>query len=267
MLTLLRFDIKNTWLKIFVYCLVIAVFTAFAVYCWSPAFEGFFNDDNFYWIIIFKIASLGLCAFVCFICLILTFITLSQWFSQNLLAEEGHFMNMLPVSKIKLFTSKAAAALLWNIILVGFMAACVMVFMNFGDRITQINDIIADLSGSSENIHLGQLIAFFGIFLVAHSTFVCVLAYASICIGQMTDIGRNALILTGFIGIGLAELIIGAVIAYLIGVFDFGPLSSVLDIITYFKKFCIRMSFVSLTEAAIAFGLGAYLLCSRLNID
>lgn len=268
MLTLLKFDLKNTWFKIFVYCIVLAVSTALAIYFWSSGFEGFFNNDNFYWITIFKFGSLGVFGAVCCICLIMTFITLAQWFAQNLMAEEGHFMNMLPVSRVKLFSSKALAALIWNVVLTGFMLLCVVVFLVFGHRLAQINDIIADLMGSSgDSLHLGHLLALFGLLMVIHSTLVTILAYTSVCIGQLVNFGRNILVLLGFVGIGLAEIVIGAIIAYILGVFNFGDLTSLTGMVSYFSAFCIKMSVVSLINTLITFGLGTHLLSGRLNID
>ncbi|GEM_PF-3858039 len=267
MLTLLKFDLKNTWYKIFVYCVVLAVSTAIAIYFWSSAFESFFNNDNFYWITIFKFGSLGVCGAICCICLIMTFITLAQWFSQNLMEEEGHFMNMLPVSKAKLFSSKTLAAFIWNVVLIGFMLLCVLLFLMFGHRLEQINDIIADLmGGSDDSLHLGHLLALFGLLMVIHSTLVTILAYTSVCIGQLVNFGRNILVLLGFIGIGLAESVIGAVIAYILGVFNFGDLTSLTGMVSYFSAFCIKMSAVSLINAIITFVLGIHLLSSRMNI-
>jgi uncharacterized membrane protein len=268
MLTLLRFDLKNTWFKMFVYCAVVAVFTAVTIYFWSDAFGKFFNNENFYWITIFKYGSLGICGAVCLICLIMTFITLAQWFSQNLLAEEGHFMNMLPVSKLKLFSSKTITAVIWNFILIGFMLVCITVFLTFGSRMEQINDVIADLLGDGgDSLHLGHLIALFGLLMLMHSTLVSILAYTSICIGQMVNYCRNVLVLLGFVGIGLAEIVIGAVLAYILGVFNFSGLDSLVGMVSYFSGFCVKMSVVSFINCLITFGLGVHLLGSRLNID
>lgn len=176
-------------------------------------------------------------------------------------------MNMLPVSKAKLFSSKTLAAFIWNVVLIGFMLLCVLLFLMFGHRLEQINDIIADLmGGSDDSLHLGHLLALFGLLMVIHSTLVTILAYTSVCIGQLVNFGRNILVLLGFIGIGLAESVIGAVIAYILGVFNFGDLTSLTGMVSYFSAFCIKMSAVSLINAIITFVLGIHLLSSRMNI-
>lgn len=268
MLTLLKFDIKNTWFKIFAYCIAVAVFTALTIYFWSHPFEGFFNNENFYWITIFKFGSLGVTGAVCCICLLMTFVTLAQWFAQNLLADEGHFMNMLPVSRAKLFLSKTLAALLWNSVLIGFMLGCVFVFLLFGGRLAQINDIIIDLVGEGgEIVHVGQLMIKFGVFMALYSTSLCILSYTAVCVGHTVNIGKNVLTLIGFIGIGLAELVIAAVLAAVLGVFNLGDLTSLAGIISYMGSFCVKMTAVCVINGLITFALGTYLLSGRLNIE
>lgn len=268
MLTLLKFDIKNTWFKIFTYCIAIAVSTILTIYFWSNGFEGFFNNENFYWITIFKFGSLGVSGAVCCICLLMTFVMLSQWFAQNLFAEEGHFMNMLPVSKVKLFLSKVITALIWNFALIGFILLCVFIFLLFGDRLVQINDIVTDLVGDNgTGVHIGQLLAALGLFLSLHCTSVCVLAYTSICIGYTVNTGKNILILLGFIGIGFAELVTGAIFGALLGVFSLGDLSSLAGMVSYFGGFCVKMSIINIINGIITFGIGAYTIKSGVNID
>jgi hypothetical protein len=268
MLTLIGFDIKNTWTRVFWYCLAIAIATGLTVYFWSGDFAGFFNDENFYWITIFQFGSLGIAGAVCCICVLMTFIVQSQWFFQNLLADEGHFMNMLPIGKIKLFLSKTITAFVWNLVVVGFSVGCVMLFLKFDNRFDQINDIITDLmNGEGTSVHLVHLFVEFGLMVVLQSTSLCVLSYTSLCVGQFVNIGKNLLVLIGFVGLGLAELVMTGVLAYLMGVFDFSSLTSIPGIMSYFGSFCIKMSIISFIEIIFMIALGTYLLSSRLNID
>jgi hypothetical protein len=198
----------------------------------------------------------------------MTFIFLAQWFSQNLLSDEGHFMNMLPISKMMLFSSKTITAVIWNVVLVGFMVICVFVFLSSGDLLTQINDILADLAGdTAANPHLGILAAKVSVFLILYSVSICILAYTAICVGQTVNIGRNIIILLGFIGIGLAELVIGVVLAYLLGVFKFGDLTSVSAMVDYCGALCVKLALVSLINSVISFALGVHLLNTNINLD
>jgi hypothetical protein len=268
MLTLIGFDIKNTWSKVFIYCLVIALFTAITIYFWSDDFAGFFNNDNFYWITIFQFGSLGISGAVCCICVLMTFIVLAQWFFQNLLADEGHFMNMLPISKAKLFLSKTVTALIWNAVVVGFAILCVVVFLGFDNRFGEINGIITDLmNNDGATVHLAHLFVEFGVMLVMQTTSLCVLSYTSLCVGQFVNVGKNLLVLAGFVGIGIAEVVITGILAYILGIFDLSSLDSIPGIMSYFGSFCIKMSVISLIEIVLVFLLGTYLLSSRLNID
>ena len=177
-------------------------------------------------------------------------------------------MNMLPVSRIKLYSSKVLTAVLWNVVLIGFMVLCVFVFLKFGGKLEQLDDIVADLLGDdAANVNLGKLLTYFGIFVTLHSIVVTLLAYVSICIGHLVDIGKNFITLLGFIGLGLAEMIIGIALAYALGVFNFGNLKSLVGIMMYFNSFFIKMSVTSVVSAIINFALGVYLLDTRLNID
>lgn len=267
MLTLLRFDLKNTRSKMLVYCLIIAAFTAGCIFFWSSSFEGFFNNNNFYWITIFKLGSLGVTGTVCMLCLILVFVTLAQWFSQNLLDREGHFMNMLPVSKTKLFMSKTIAAFIWNFVIIGFIILCIYVFMSFDGRLEQIKDVVEDLMGGKGSLHIGYMLGAFGVFMALHGLTVTILAYTSLCIGQLVNLGRNFVVLLGFVGIGLAQIIIGIVLGAVLGAFNFGGLSSLPEMSSFFMGFCIKMSVVSIVNSGICFALGCYLLSTRLNLD
>lgn len=268
MLTLIKFDLKNTWFKIALYCGVIAVFTLLSTYFWSASFEGFFDDTNFYWVTIFKLGSLGVTGAVCFICLIMTFIALAQWFAQNLFAEEGHFMNMLPISKIKLFLSKVITALIWNAAIIIFIILCICFFLLFGDRFAQINDVASDLmGGSADSFHIGYAFVQISALFICHCTAVTVLAYTSVCLGQLVDIGKNLLVLVGFLGVGLAELIISVMLAYVLGVFNMDGMDTVSGILSYFGSTCIKMSAVSVLNCALTFALGSYLISTGLNVD
>lgn len=267
MLTLLRFDLKNTRSKMLVYCLIIAAFTAGCIFFWSDSFGSFFNNSNFYWITIFRLGSLGVTGTVCMLCLILVAIALAQWFSQNLLDREGHFMNMLPVSKTKLFMSKALAALIWNFAIIGFIILCIYVFLSFGGRLEQINDVAADLMGGSGSLHIGNMLAAFGLLAALHGLTVTVLAYTSICLGQLVCFGRSLVVLLGFVGIGLAQLVVGAGLGAALGVFNIAGLSSLPQMASFFMSFCIKMSLVCILNSAVTFALGCYLLSSRLNLD
>ena len=268
MLTLIRFDLKNTWYRIAVYCGVIAVFTVLSTYFWSGSFAGFFDDTNFYWVTIFKLGSLGVTGAVCFICLVMTFIALAQWFAQNLFAEEGHFMNMLPVSKIKLFLSKTVAAIIMNGAIIIFIVICIGFFLLFGNRLAQVNDVALDLLGNSGGtFHIGYMLAQLSVFLICHCTAVTILAYTSICFGQFVYIGKNLLVLVGFVGIGLAEIIISLFLAYLFGVFNMEGLDTVSGMIAFFGSFCIKMSVISIINSVLTFALGSYLISTGLNVD
>jgi hypothetical protein len=268
MLTLIKFDIKNTWFRVFWYCVAIAAATALTVYFWSDDFAGFFNNDNFYWITIFKFGALGITGAVCCICMLMTFIVLAQWFFQNLLADEGHFMDMLPISRAKLFLSKTITAFIWNIVVVGFTVVCVFIFLKFGNRFAQINDIVSDLMGEGgSKVHLAHLFVEFGIMLVMQAASLCVLSYTSLCVGQFVNIGKNFLVLAGFVGLGIAEGIIAVALAYILGVFNLGALDSIPGILKYIGDFCIKMSAVNFINCVLSFMLGTYLLSTRLNID
>ncbi len=268
MLTLIKFDLKNTWYKIALYCGIIALFTLLSTFFWSSGFEGFFDDTNFYWVTIFKLGSLGVTGAVCFICLIMTFIALAQWFAQNLFAEEGHFMNMLPVSKTKLFLSKTVSALIWNGAIIIFIILCVCFFLLFGDRFSQINDVARDLMGNSgEEFHFGYLLAELSVLLICHCTAVSILAYTSICFGQFVYVGKNLLVFIGFVGIGLAEIIISILLAYLLGVFNMDGLNTASGMVTYFGSFCIKMAGISVLNCILTFALGSYLISTGLNVD
>lgn len=267
MLTLLRFDLKNTRSKIFVYCLIIAAFTLGCIFFWSNGFEGFFDNNNFYLITIFKYGSLGVTGTVCMLCLILVFVSLAQWFSQNLFDREGHFMNMLPVSKTKLFLSKTLAALVWNFVVNGFIVLCLYVFMCSDGRLEQINDVVADLTGNNGSFHAGLMMIAFGVFATLHGLTVTVLAYTSICLGQIVDFGRSFCVLVGFVGIGLAQIVIGALLGAVLGVFNLGGISTLPGMISFFMGFCVKMSVVSLLNSALTFALGSYLLSTRLNVN
>ncbi len=268
MLTLLKYDLKNTRFKMLLYCIAPLVVTVAATFCWSDFFEGFFDGNNFYWITICKWGSIGIWFIVCAICFILAFVALAQWFAQSLLAEEGHFMNMLPVSKTMLLLSKVLTALIWNFVLVCFSVICVMVFLYFGGKLAQINDILLDLMGDSEDgLHISQLFLLGGMFLSVHCGAVSVLSYVSIFLGHRVNIGKNAVTLLSFFGIGLAEIIVSLVLAYILGMFNFGDLGSITGIIKFFDMACIKMTIVSLIFLLINFAMGVGIYKLGVDVD
>ena len=268
MLRILKYDVLSTYKKMIWFYLGIVLLSLITKYFWSESFSAIFNNDNFYVGTIFQGVSLGVYGFLAFLAMFTTTVIMSTWYANNMFGNEGYFVNSIPINPWVKVASKVITALLWNTIIVVVLALSLLIFMSGTEQLTEILGIFDELADNGiRSLHMGWAVVKTCIFAALNNTVFTCLLYACVSMGQLVNEGRNAVIFFSFIGLGLAVIILTAVMAIILGVLNIGELSSMEAMFSLWQWIMIKMSLICILLCGVLYTLSGYLVSNRLNLE
>lgn len=268
MLGILKYDIKATYKKIILFLILVLAIGLLSKFFWSEAFYNLFDSNNFYVATICKFASLGVYGCIAFLTLISVAVNMSSRYGQNMFGNQGYFVNSLPLNGWIKVGSKVLTAFIWNFIVVSCIAISLVIFVVGNEQVLAILAVFDEFADSGAgNLHIGWVSVSGCLFFICNGTLFTLLLYASISLGQLVDDVRNIVIFFGFIALGIATVVLVALLAMVLGVFNIGDVGNMEAIFALLQKTAIKMSIICVLISGVLFWLSAYIVDTKLNLE
>lgn len=269
MLNLIYYDLRATLKRMWLYIILMAIFSFVVRFIWSGIFTQNLNNDinNFYIPTIINFVALGALGIIAFILSIAVIVTQAKWFDESLLSPQGQFTNMLPVTSLQIMMSKVLTALFWSIIMVLMALGVMSIFLVNTDRYDQLMSTIIEIGASNNiNISIAQIIFFTALFFVTAVTLALTICFVSQLIGHIFNSGRNLITLLSFLGLLVVSFVVLNIFTSILGV-TIANLSSDIDsIIEFAISSAAKLSIINIIISLLYTFFGSYLLNHHLNL-
>lgn len=233
------------------------------------------HENKFFFADMMEIVSSFLFGGIFMAMLAVTVLMILLRFYKGLLRDEGYLMHTLPVRTWQLITAKGVVAVCVTLIsiLVAFLS--ILFLTAFDGGIGEFFELMAELIRSYGEKPVFILITMeLIVLMVAWITAGIYRFYASMAIGQLAKQHKVLLSVAAYLGIGVAGMILMAVIGRIL---DLGIFESMLDVVFgWMKAFSaleavqaglITLTVIAVIETAVFHIISEQILRKRLNLE